>query len=263
PLASLTGDTAAPRAGKLEAALAAELAKAGLTVIAPADVTARIKAAKQPALRACDGDAACLTELGKLVGASMVVAGEVGGLGDVQVVYLELLDAGTGQEVRRTQAPLGGSPTEVRAAVIRLVDPARDVGTLQVTAPIDGAVVYVDGQRVGRTPMTPVTLAVGPHALRVTHPDARDFVRFVDIDFEQTTSIDADLARFEAVDTAVSATGATSAAVVRGAPRGPHWYRRWWAVAGFTAVVLGGAVIAGTALAADVPADASGTVTPP
>ena len=264
PLATLSGDARAPVAGKLEAALAVELARAGLTVIGPAVLAAKIKAARQPALRACDGDDACLAEVGTLVGATQVIAGEVGGLGDVQVVYLELVDVGTAREVRRTQAPFAATAAELRAAVFRLVDPSRHIGSLEVTSAIDGAVVYVDGRRLGRTPMTPVPLAVGAHALRVTHSDARDFVRFVDIDFERTTAIDAALIRYAAVDTSVNATGATTdPSVVHQVARDPAWYRRWWAVAAFSTVVLGGAIVAGTAFAADVDADASGTVTPP
>ena len=264
PLASLGGAGPAAGTGKLEAALVAELTTAGLDVVPPATVAAKVKAAKQPVLRACDGDVGCLADVGALVGATAVIAGEVGGLGDVQVVYLELVDVGTRGEVRRTQAPLGAKPVELRAAVIRLVDPARDVGTLAITSPIDGAVVYVDGRRVGATPLVPLTLAVGAHALRVTHPDARDFVRFVDIEFERTTTITAELPRFEAIDTAITATGGiVRPTAVRGPARDPAWYRRWWAVAGFSAVVLGGAIVAGTALADDVAADASGTVSPP
>ena len=263
-LAALGGDARAPVIGTLEGALAAALGKAGLTVIAPAQVNARIKAARQPALRACDGDDTCLAEIGTLVGASAVVAGEVGGLGDVQVVYLELVDVATGKELRRTQAPLAAGPAELRAAVFRLIDPARHVGSLAVASAIDGAVVYVDGRRLGRTPLPALSLPVGAHALRVTHPDARDFVRFVDVDFERTTAIDAELVRYAAVDSSMSATGAgLTAPAVRGPARDPAWYRRWWAVAGFSAIVLGGAIVAGTALAEDVEADGSGTVKPP
>ncbi len=264
PLAALDGDARAPAAGKLEAELTTELGRAGLIVISPAQVTAKVKASKQPALRACEGDDACLAELGTLVGASQVIAGEVGGLGDVQVVYLELVDVGTGKELRRTQAPLAATASELRAAVVRLVDPARDVGSLKIASAIDGAVVFVDGRRLGKTPLAPATLAVGAHALRVTHPDARDFVRFVDIEFEATTQIDAELVRYAGIDTAMSATDPKlGPAAVRGVARDPAWYRRWWAVAGFSAVVLGGAIIAGTALAPDAASDASGTVTPP
>jgi hypothetical protein len=264
PLAALGSDGPARGNGKLEAALAAELSRAGVTVVAPAAIAAKVESAKVPALRACDGDDGCLADVGTLVGARAVIAGEVGGLGDVQVVYLELVDVATRAEVRRAQAPLGGGALDLRAAVIRLVDPARDTGTLQVTSPIDGAVVYVDGRRIGATPLAPMTLPVGAHALRVTHPDARDYVRYVDVDFERTTAIAAELARFASIDTAVSATGAPAGATLaRGAARDPAWYRRWWAVAGFSAVVLGGAIIAGTALADDVDASSSGTVDPP
>jgi hypothetical protein len=265
PLAALAGGAPARTASRLEAAIAAELTAAGSQVIAPATITAKVKAARQPALRACEGDDGCLADLGALVGAGAVVAGEVGGLGDVEVVYLELVDVAARAEVRRTQAPLGGGASELRAAVIRLVDPGRDVGTLTIESAIDGAVVFVDGRRIGKTPLPPMTLPVGAHALRVTHPDARDFVRFVDIDFERTTTIAAELQRFAALDTAIAATGGDGARgpIARGPDRSPAWYRRWWALAGFSAVVLGGAIVVGTSLADDVASDGKGTVDPP
>lgn len=265
PLAALAGDPRAPGAGKIEAALVAELGKLGVQVAAPAEVATAIKAARQPGLRACDGDDGCLADLGALVGAGRVVAGEIGGLGDVQVVYLELVDVPTRKEVRRSQAPLGASRTELRAAVVQLLEPARYLGNLRVDAAIPGAAVFVDGRRVGVTPLAPVPLAVGPHALRVTHPDARDYVRFVDVSFEETAAITAELVPYASVDTAINATGSPIGPTVtgRGAARSPAWYRRWWAVAGFSAVVLGGAILAGTALADDVDADTGGTIGPP
>jgi PEGA domain len=264
PLAALGGEAHAPRARKLEQSLATMLTGTGRTVISPTDVTAKIKAAKQPGLRACDGDDACLAEVGALVGASEVIAGELGGLGDVEVMYLELVDVASRREVRRTQVPIDADAIALRAAVFRLVDPARYLGNLRVDAAIAGAEVHVDGRRLGVTPLAGVALAVGSHALRVTHPDARDYVRFVDINFDQTTSIDAELVRYDSIDTSLNATGGPRPVGPRPtAVRQPAWYRRWWAVTGFGAVVLGGAIIAGTALADDISADGGGTVGPP
>ena len=64
----------------------------GNKVVAAAQVAQAIDRAKKPQLKACEGDAACLAELGKLVGADVVVTGEVGGLGDSRVIYLGATD---------------------------------------------------------------------------------------------------------------------------------------------------------------------------
>jgi hypothetical protein len=267
PLSTLGAEDTSASAKKLESELARELAAAagGAKVVFGADVTDEIKKAKKPLLRACDGDTACLTELGKLMGASHVVFGEVGGLGDVQVIYLVMVDVATGKELRRTQVQMAAvAEGGIKGGAVRLVDPDRFTGKLVVTTPVKDAVIYVDGRRVGKSPAPAVSLPVGAHALRVTHPEHRDFVRFVEIAFDKETPVAVELAPYASIDTELGATDP-------GAPKSnityidgkPKWYRQWWAIAGFGAVALTGAVIIGVTTADGVDFDASGTVKPP
>jgi hypothetical protein len=266
PLSTLGSEDTSAAARKLEAELARELgAVSGAKIIASGEVVDAIKKAKKPLLRACDGDPGCLADLGKLMSASHVVFGEVGGLGDVQVVYLVLVDTHSGKEVRRAQVSLSNAEQGgLKGGAIRLVDPEKFTGRLAVTTPVKDAVIYVDGRRVGKSPQPPVALAVGSHALRVTHPEHRDYVRFVEVAFDQDTAVPVELVPYAAIDTELGTTGP-------GAPRPnltyvdvpPPWYRRWWAIAGFGAVALTGAIVVGVATADGVPFDASGTVKPP
>lgn len=268
PLSTLGSEDTSASAKKLEAELSRELAAAsGAQLIGSADVVAAIKKAKKPLLRACDGNAACLADAGKLVNASHVVFGEVGGLGDVQVVYLLLVDTSTGKEVRRAQVSLAAAAAEqggLKGGAVRLLDPDKFTGRLAVTTPVKDAVIYVDGRRVGKTPAAPVPLAVGSHALRVTHPEHRDYVRFVEIGFDRELPVAVELVPFASIETELGTSGP-------GAPKSsvtyvdvqPAWYRRWWAIAGFGAAALTGAIIVGVATADGVPFDASGTVRPP
>ncbi len=266
PLATLGAEDTSAAAKQLEADLGRELAAAsGARVVVGAEITGAIKKAKRPILRACDGDPACLAELGRLVGASHVVYGEVGGLGDVQVIYLELFDVARTRQVQRAQVSLA-APEQggVRGGAVRLVAPERFAGRLAVTTSVAGAVIYVDGRRVGTSPAPPVTLPVGPHALRVTHPEHRDFVRFVDIGFDQQTPVAVELSPYGSVETEL---GATDPGQPRSRDRvvdvAPPWHRRWWAIAGFGALALTGAVVIGVATADGIDFDASGTVRPP
>ncbi|MBZ0234626.1 MAG: PEGA domain-containing protein, partial [Deltaproteobacteria bacterium] len=266
PLSTLGAEDTSAAAKKLEGELARDLAAvSGANVVAGADVADEIKKAKKPILRACDGNASCLTELGKLMGASHVVFGEVGGLGNVQVVYLVLVDVQTGKEVRRTQVQLGAAAEGgIKGGAVRLVDPDRYTGRLVVTTPVKDAVIYVDGRRVGKSPAPPTALPVGPHALRVTHPEHRDFVRFVEVGFDQDTPVAVELTPYGAIETELGATDGgkprSNVTYVEGKPR---WYREWWAIAGFSAAALTGAIIIGVATADGVAFDASGTVKPP
>ena len=268
PLSTLGAEDTSAAAKKLEAELARGLgAVAGVKIVAGADVVDAVKKAKKPLLRACDGEPGCLAELGALLGASHVVAAEVGGLGEVQVVYLGLVEVESKKEIRRAQVTLG-DPEQggLVGGATRLLDPERYVGRLAIATPVAGAAIYVDGKRVGVTSggaPAPVPLAVGAHALRVTHPEHRDFVRFVDVGFDRETKVDVDLVPYASIESEVAATGGPVKPGTRYVETPPKWYRRWWAVAGFGAVVLTGAIVIGAATADGVESDATGTVKPP
>jgi len=266
PLSTLGAEDTSAAAKKMESELARELATvSGAKVVAGSEVTDEIKKAKKPILRACDGNTGCLVDLGKLMGASHVVFGEVGGLGNVQVIYLVIVDVTAGKEVRRTQVQMAvAEQGGIKGGAVRLLDPERFTGRLVIDTPVKDAVIYVDGRRVGKSPAPPSALPVGSHALRVTHPEHRDFVRFVEISFDKDTPVAVELTPYASIETemGVSDTGAPRPNVtyVDGKPR---WYRNWWAIAGFSAAALTGAVIIGVATAEGVDFDASGTVKPP
>src|SRR5258706_10864416 len=83
----------------------------GTKVIPAAKVAEAIDKAKKPQLKACEGDPTCLAELGRLVGAQIVVSGEVGGLGDSKVIYLGTIDVATAKEMRSTTLTINARPT--------------------------------------------------------------------------------------------------------------------------------------------------------
>ena len=60
-----------------------------------------ITRAKKPALKSCDLDPTCLSEVGKLVGANIVIAGEVVGIGDAKVIYLNASESPARKRSRR------------------------------------------------------------------------------------------------------------------------------------------------------------------
>lgn len=211
----------------------------GASLINAAQVNDAIKKSKKTVLRNCDGDLLCLVEVGKLVGASIVISGELGGLGTSKVVYLSAIDVNSGKELATTNAALGGTGGGAQGALIRLLEPDRYVGQLKITVDITGATAYVDGKRVGVSPMPNATLTVGTHALRVTHPEYRDFVRFVDVDFGQPNEIKVDLSQYPVVQNAVvqNAKSQNQGVVIY---HDPPWYKRWYTVAGGAGVIIVG-----------------------
>jgi hypothetical protein len=266
PLSTLGSESTAAPVRRLAGELEQALGQAGVKVIGTAAALEAIKQAKKPGLRSCDGDAACLAELGKLVGADWVVYGEVGGLGDVQVVYLQLVDAATGKDVRSTtlQAVAGDDPDGgARGAAVRLLAPERFVGAVDVKVDVAGAAIYVDGKRLARSPSPALELPVGTHALRVTHPEFRDFVRFVDVPFDRRATVTVALQQFPVVERDLESRGGSEpdSAVASAAPA--PWYRSWRAIAGFGAVLLTGAAITAAIVADGTDADGERPVDPP
>jgi TolB-like protein len=206
---------------------------------------------KNSVLRACDGKAECLARLGKELGARYVVFGEVGGLGSAEVVYLKLVEVGTGSEVRSTTLELDdkGNERAASAAAFRLLAPDQYMGTLATRVDADGASIYVDGQRVATSPSKPLSLSVGTHAVRITHPEFRDFVRFVDIEFQQTAEVEASLQQFPIVASDLAAdpdaARAGGSVIYQGTAATP-WYRTWYTAAGVGAVAfIASAVLVG------------------
>jgi hypothetical protein len=199
--------------GQIEAAVAA---LPGTRVVRAAQVADAIKKAKKPQLRVCEGDGACLAELATLVGAQLVISGEVGGLGEARVVYLAATE--NGKELRSTTLAVaakdepgqggaqaggssggpgggpGGGPAAGQGggpagAVVRLLDPDGYRGTLRFALDVTGATIYVNGSKVTPSPRGEVALPVGAQAVRVTHPEYHDFVRFIDVEFGKTTDV--------------------------------------------------------------------------
>lgn len=190
--------------------------------------------------RGCERDASCLGPLARKLGADLAIAGEVGSLGDAYMVYLRLVSA-KGQAVRTVNGVLdprvSGLRAITRSLAYRLLAPKKFVGSIKVKVDVPNAWIYLDGRRIARSPAdTLKNIPVGTHALRVTHEAYRDFVRFVELPFEEEMAVDVALSAFP-----VKAEEMRLAGPGEGTPLADGdlpWYRRWWAVTTFGAVIL-------------------------
>jgi len=233
PLSTLgTEDTSASTkkvTSQLEAALAT---LPGTKVVTSAQVVEAIKRAKKPQLKVCERDPACLAELGKLVGASVVIDGEVGGLGESKIVYLAATDTASGKELRSTTLSVGatqdtgGGPT---GAAVRLLEPDRYRGVLRFVIDVKGATVYVNGSKAALGAKNELALPVGTQAVRVTHPEYRDFVRFIDVPYNRTTDISVGMTAYPIIKHDLQGKPINSDTVQY---IDPPWYRRPLFVAG-------------------------------
>ena len=211
----------------------------GNKVIAAAQVAQAIDRAKKPQLKACEGDAACLAELGKLVGADIVVTGEVGGLGDSRVIYLGATDVATAKEMRSTTFTLGATDEGggANGAAIRLLDPDRYRGVLHFAIDVNGATVFVNGSKASLSPKGELALPVGTQAVRITHPEYHDFIKFIDVPYGRTVDVPVRLQEYPIVEHDVRAKPTSRDTVIYQNP--PVWKR--WYVTGpvITAIAIG------------------------
>ena len=230
PLSTLDSEDKSASTKKLTGELEAAVAGLGARVVTAAHVAEAIKRANKPQLRACEGDDACLAELGRLVGAQIVIAGQVGGLGEAKVVYLAATDVAAGTELRSTTLAVGtdADPRGPIGAVIRLLDPAKYRGSLRFAIDVAGATVYVNGAKAALSPDHELALPVGTQAVRVTHPEYRDFVRFIDVRFDTTSDVAVGMAQYPIIQRDVRGNPVDRDARVY---VDPPWWRRWYVVA--------------------------------
>jgi len=233
---------------QLEAALAA---LPNTRVVTSAQVADAIKRAKKPQLKVCDRDPACLGEVGKLVGATIVVDGEVAGLGESKIVYLAATDATTAKELRSTtlsvgaKADSGGGPT---GAAVRLLEPDRYRGVLRFVIDAKGATIYVNGSKAVLGAKNEIALPVGTQAVRVTHPEYRDFVRFIDVPYSQTTDVTVGMTAYPIIQHDLQGKPINSDTVQY---IDPPWYRRPLFVAGGAVVLTVATAVIVAAIAND------------
>jgi hypothetical protein len=171
-------------------------------------------------------------------GAERVLGVEIARLADDRVVYLQAIDAG-GRPLASTTVNVPSGPIAVeklQGAVVRLLDPAHWVGRVRVHVDVPRAELQVDGKPRAGT----IELAVGTHALRVTHPAYRDFLRFVDVEFGRTVELEVALSAFPLTEGEMNEQRRRAQARAR-----VPWWRSWWALgaaAGVVTAVTAGAI---------------------
>jgi len=254
PLSSAGGEDKSPATKQLTKAIEQAFVSLGdVKVIDAAQVGAAADKARKPQLRLCEDDAVCLTELGKLVGATYVISGDVGGLGDSRVVYLSATEVATGKLVRSTSlqigAKAGADPSATLGAAVRLLDPDKYKGTVHLAVDVSGATVFVNGSKVAPNGKGELVLPVGTQAIRVTHPEYHDFVRFVDVVFGKTVDVPVGMQQYPIIEKNVRGAPTSRDKVIYIDP--PLW-RRWY-VTGPVIVVL--AITAGVIARQSLPCD--------
>ena len=221
-------------------------------IIGYEQVKARLKRSKRLlAYLLCGVEMSCLVSFAKAFKARYVIGGDAAPVGHSFALSLVLADARTGSVVRRVSGVVPGSgsrtDTTLEELAVRLLAPARYTGWLRVQADVAGALFYLDGKLVGKTPLQqPVRVPCGAHAVRLTHPAYHDFVRFVRVPYKAEVVVRANMKAYP-IFTAKLGSKRKTVTVVKGRrPVGLYrplpWYKKWYTV---TAVVAGSALLTG------------------
>ena len=175
----------------------------------------------------CEVKVACASAAALHAGARQLIIGTTSQLGDSFMIDLKLLDARTGQELRRATHPVSGSQDAliemVREAAVQLLAPTRFVGALRVDVPgASGALLFLDGRPAGTLPLPGALegLTPGQHVVRVKDK-AHETSTFVEVRFGRTTD-----ARIDLAAPVVAVPAAALPAAVTVSPRKkPAWVR--------------------------------------
>lgn len=200
--------------------------------------------------------------LGARLGAEWVLLVDVVRLADGEVVYLRALDVTSGRALASTTATVSGVGTvsgaaigvadgdrrALRAALVRVLEPGRYTGRLELRLDVPGAEVVLDGKAMPGTNRAAkrldLELPAGTHALRVTHTAYHDYVRFVDIEYGQKLELDVSLAAFPLAEGEMSEAARTARAAPVPPPKRTPWYGRWWVIGSASLLLAGAAATA-------------------
>jgi hypothetical protein len=179
--------------------------------------------------------------------ADLAIVAEPQPLADGAVVYLQVIGANDAVRGSTTVAldgntlKAGGVALEraLRGGLVQVVDPARFAGRVELHVDVPGAQIEVDGKPIKSTgAVSTFALPVGTHAVRVTHPAYHDYMRFLDVAYDQTRVENASLAAFPLTEGEMDER--------RRRTPGPKvkvpWYRSWWALT-LTGVVVTGVTV--------------------
>lgn len=164
------GVLAAPEVEAASEELRAELSRASkLRVLGPKDVADLLKLHREKQLLGCS-EPSCMSALAQLAGVGRLVTGSIARVGGHTLVQVRLFDADRAVVLRRISQRGGAELLQtVQLAARRLLAQA---GTVHLINQVDGAEVFLGGDRVGEMPLKPFEHEeLGDVELRVEHVD--------------------------------------------------------------------------------------------
>lgn len=142
------------------------------SVISRQEIRAMLSHEAEKQALGCEAGSSCLAEIGGALGVRYLVSGSLGLVGQNHLLTLALSDVERATVENRVSESVTDlsqlSQTVGRAARALVAKILADrTATLLVTCSEQGALVRIDGQAVGTTPLAPRPIAWGPHLIEV------------------------------------------------------------------------------------------------
>jgi hypothetical protein len=176
-------------------------------------------------------DEECMTNLGEMAKADLIISSSIGKVDEEWVFTLELMETTSGTVLRRQAATYLGSPDGLielcRPYVARLIEGTQAAdykGSVQVLSNSADAIVHVNQKEIGSTPVDIYAgLPVGRHRVEIKKPGYLLYKQDVVIHRNETTLLQAELIDEDSIK---------------------PWYSKWWVWTSAAAVVTGSVLIA-------------------
>jgi hypothetical protein len=141
----------------------------------------------------CGTGPACISGLGELAGIPWVIAGEVRLTGGRVITELVLVDTAKKTVVSRAAVESGGPPghAHMEELAVAMFEPEQYRGSLELSCAVEGAEVFLDGEKVGSTPLDePLAgIAAGKHKLEVKKLGHQPFSREIRVNMGETRRV--------------------------------------------------------------------------
>jgi hypothetical protein len=141
----------------------------------------------------CGTGPACISGLGELAGIPWVIAGEVRLIGGRVITELVLVDTAKKTVVSRAAVESGGPPGHghMEELAVAMFEPEQYRGSLELSCAVEGAEVFLDGEKVGSTPLEqPLAgIVAGKHKLEVKKLGHQPFSREIRINMGESRRV--------------------------------------------------------------------------
>jgi len=245
PLAAVGIDEGAR--AKIQADLRTALGARGVKLQSPEATAAHIAASR---LSCLESDTGCLVKLGFIATADDMIAGRLEPAPGGHKIVLHLVDVEGARQVKRVEDLLAADPAGRAADLERITGELLGAepigGDIRISCDKPGAVVLIDGVKVGLTPLSaPVKgLVRGRHTIEVRLAGHKSFQGHADVENGQTVEINVVMISMIDEDEVVVATGPLETTEVREvgpapAPEGVNLVPMVLLVGGAGALIVG------------------------